>query len=517
MPAMATQYHNSPGNESMSNSLEQGAVKPKWGMSCQQTSPSNQSLTSRRKKLQNFHSPMPQCPPAVSTDLPLEPRPNQFSGKSVTNPLGQDTVRPEWAPDTIGELVWRTSKNAKDVTNWSAIIISLKALSGTDPKIAEEIRNSLKICRNWQEAVCLLIKISVDCGVKFLPQIDLTNTAIIIYKLCADDYIQFLTDNSNALRIKNAAEVLLKINTDDAKEILMQIASLKRAQYVAIILAEMTLLSREKEAAEILMEVDYKVNSEFLSWMCIQGYAAGATEIVKLMNIKNVALIFAVMISPPNAKNAIVILKMIGPEVTVNILQKILALNQHGAAVEIFMGMDSGMMVDMLLFIENVQKTQKTQGDPAKILEIFKLLSQENAIHVFNTMTQFHIRGDLFAAKILATRIEQKIAMEVLATLPKNHAIEIIKLMFANKSYQSGLMAILPSLAQHDKGKLTFASIRITLLTSIVILMFKNKLDAFMGPIIELGGPKLKENLPLELQWRIQSSRNATNEKDKIE
>ncbi|MDR1437620.1 MAG: hypothetical protein LBI69_01000 [Puniceicoccales bacterium] len=220
----------------------------------------------------------------------------------------------------------------------------------------------------------------------------------------------------------------------------------KRMRCAAIILAGMPLQSR----ADIIMNANHQAGSALLSQMCIYGYAASAVEIVKLMNIKNVAPIFAAMVLSDGINNAIFILKVMGPEVTVNILQEILALKQHGAAVEIFVKMDSEMMRNMLLFIK---KAQETQGNPAKILEIFNLLSQKNAINVFKIMLKFEGGGNQFTAEILATTMNQERAMEVLVALSIKSATKIIKFMHADESYKAWVLKIAPSLKQCDKGE----------------------------------------------------------------
>ncbi|MDR1437622.1 MAG: hypothetical protein LBI69_01010 [Puniceicoccales bacterium] len=382
-----------------------------------------------------------------------------------------------------------TSKNARNVKIQDSATNALNALSHTDPKFVAEILNHMKIIENLEKVAYLLEESPMDCVIKLLPilayatqaklllQMDPINASKILCKLCEDDQMQFFGDNSKAAGTKNAAGVLLEIDTRNAVIILTQMASLKRMQCATIILVEMTLQSQVKKAAEILEMIDSKIACGFLSRMCSYERATIAVKIIKLMSIEKVAPIFIEMISLPNTKSAIVILKMIGPEVIVRILQKILALNQHEDAVKIFIGMDSEMMGNMLLFIKKAQKTQEAQemqGNPVKILEIFSLLSQENAISVFKIMLKFEGEGNQLAADILATTINQERAMEILIALPAPSAAKIIKLMFVNELYQPRVLTISPLLAQSTKGAEILRAISTEFIVNIVLLMCEN-------------------------------------------
>ncbi|MDR1437615.1 MAG: FAM162A family protein [Puniceicoccales bacterium] len=431
----------------------------------------------------------------------------------------------EQIPEAIATWMLNALENVEDVKICSLAINALDSLSCIDGEFVAKISNLMKIDENLEKVARLLGIGSTNYDVKFLSilthvdqakllsQMQPRRVSGILCMLCDSNQAQHFENNSNTIEIENTIRVLLEMSTQDVATILVQIIALSRSRCAAIILAGMPLQSR----ANIIMNTNYQTGSAFLSAMCSHGYSIGAVEIIKLMDTENMVLIFKEMVAINNANNMAIILRIMGFEVTMNILRKILALNLHEVAMKILIGMDSRMMGNMLFVIEEAQKARKTQDNLVEILEIFKLLSKKNLTYVFTTICNFDTMGHQFAAKILATVIEEEIAKEALATLATIHAIKIIKLMFANKPYQSRLMAILPSLAQHRKGQIVFASIRIKLLTEIVILMFHHDLDIFAKIIVAIKGPELSKELPLELRLRLQSPHDEISEKDKPE
>ncbi|MDR1437619.1 MAG: hypothetical protein LBI69_00995 [Puniceicoccales bacterium] len=430
-----------------------------------------------------------------------------------------------------------TSKNDKDVKIQTSTSTALTGLSCTNGEFVAKIFALMKIDENWKNVEYLLAIASVNCAAKllsilppatqakFLSPMDPAKASRILCELCDGNPVQFFGHNSEAIRIKNVIGVLSEIGIDNTVNILVNMISLMQIRYAAIILAKMPHQFR----TDTLVKLDIQTSISLLSAMCICGYETSAAEIAKLMDIEKVVLISVAMVLSNSTNNVIIILRMIDPEVTVSIFQKILTLNLHEVAMKIFVKMDSEMMGNMLLVIK------KAQDNSVKILEIFKLLSQENVIHVFKTMTKFITMtklntetkfidmGNQLAAEILATVIEQEIVMKVLAALAINPAVKIIKLMYANKLYRSVVIAILPSLAQDAKGTNTFARLGIEFLKKIVILMHKRELHAPAEIITSMGGPKLRENLPSDyapktpIEMGNTATCNVVNEKNKTE
>ncbi|MDR1437616.1 MAG: hypothetical protein LBI69_00980 [Puniceicoccales bacterium] len=512
-----TQSHNSPSDESVSNSLGHDTETSVWGMPCQQPfqqiSSPDQLPHSPEEQTEESKCPLPSHPPEPAD---LSPPPNSFRqhpglfkrgmpcqpqthiNEKKFNTLYAETLekfnsQSEAPRKIVGQLIWQNeigvqilaktytekiSESAKkipeimanlilkalnNIQNSEKLIVASEALSRMDSNFVKGIFHHMKIDENLGKVAYLLAIAPMSCGIKFLlilpPAtqarllVHMTPVKIseILCELCGGNSVQSFENNSRSAGMKNAIKVLSEIGAHNAALILTQMMVLNHLKCAVIILAEMPLLFRTKEAADILVAADIQVARTLLSAMC-GDYQMGAAEIIQSMDIGNVALIFTAMVLANGVNNVIIILRIIGPEVVVSIFQKFLSLNQHEVAMKIFVKMDSKMMGNMLLVIEKAQKAQETQDNPAEILEIFKLLSLENAIHVFKNVCNFEGSGNPLAALILATVMNQAMAMEVLVALSIKSATEIIKFMFVDESYKTWVLKIAPALKKCDKG-----------------------------------------------------------------
>ncbi|MDR1437618.1 MAG: hypothetical protein LBI69_00990 [Puniceicoccales bacterium] len=430
----------------------------------------------------------------------------------------------EQIPEAIAIWILNALKNVEDVKICSLASNALTGLSCTNGEFVAKIFALMKIDENSENVAYLLTTASVKCAAKLLPilppatqtkflsQMDPAKASGILCELCDSNQLQFPGNNLKAVGVENAIEVLFEMDTENATNILAQMVDFKQTRCAAIILAGMP----SKSAADIFTVIDPLIGSVLLSQMCVCRHATGAAEIAKLMDIEKVALIFAAMVLSPNIKNAVFILEMMDSKIIIIILQKFLALNRQEVAMELFTKMNAKMMVNVLLALEE-------EGEMVETLKFFKQLPQENAISVFKTMSTFNIRGNQFAAVLLAKVMNQRMAMEVLVALGIESTANILKLMYENQLYQPGVLIILPSLMQCDKGVKILDAIGVKSVVSIVLLICKNKAyDS--AAMITLKSESILEKkclMPYRSKIRIEmdkiKARDAVNEKNKTE
>ncbi|MDR1437613.1 MAG: hypothetical protein LBI69_00965 [Puniceicoccales bacterium] len=402
----------------------------------------------------------------------------------------------EQIPEAIVTWMLNALGNAEDVKICVLATNALIALPRTNLEFVREIFNHVKIDENLGKIVYLLERVSVDCDVKFLSFLTHADQAKILLKmqpprvsgilcnLCGGKQMQFFGKNFQEIETENTIKILVEMDVHNAALMLTQMMPI---WYGVTILEKMPLQFR----INILYEVTPQAGNSLLSAMCTCGYKTSVVEIVKLIDVKKAALIFAEMALSPDANNVIAILKMLDSKAMVNsILQEILALNRHKVAMELFTRMNAKMMGNVLLALEEGEEMVKT-------LKFFNQFSQENAISVFNIMRKFEASGTQFVAKILATVIEQEMAMRILTALSVRFAVIIIKEMYANELCHPRMLVLLHFLAQRANKMEILHTFADAFKVNIILLMCKHSLYA-SAAWITLMDESILENKRLE-------------------